>query len=171
MDGALAAGNNGVHLSVWLQCQRKGVVYGKPKNCTQKGYLMAKKKKTGRPKRKFTDEQVALMEKYALAGCQNNTIATLMDIPIETLVRRFGKLLTKKRCERKYNLRVAQNALCLTHPGMAIFLGKNELGQKDKQEYEHNIGEQTLKTVLGVISGSTKGILPADDPRDSSKTS
>ncbi len=28
-----------------------------------------------------------------------------------------------------------------------------------------------LKTVLGIISGNTKGILPTDDPRDSSNTS
>ena len=47
---------------------------------------------------------------------------------------------------------------------------KNRAGWKDKQEHEHNIGEQTLKTVLGIIDGSTKGTLPAGDPRDSSST-
>lgn len=50
------------------------------------------------------DEQIEQMQEYALAGCQNNTIATKINIPIETLTRRFGKLLTKKRAERKYNI-------------------------------------------------------------------
>ena len=71
------------------------------------------------------------MEEYALEGCQNNTIATLMNIPTETLVRRFGEKLTKKRAERKYNLRKIQNAWAQKNHGMAIFLGKNELDQAD----------------------------------------
>ncbi len=132
----------------------------------------AKPKKNGRPERKFTKEQIAEMEKYALAGCQNTTIANLMDIPKETLSRRFGTLLTKRRCERKYILRVAQNKLAGDgNPAMLIFLGKNELEQADKQEHEHNIGEKTLRTVLGIIDGSTKGTLPASDPKDSSSSS
>ena len=91
-----------------------------------------------RPLRKFTDKQIVEMQKYALEGCQNNTIATLMDIPIVTLERRFGKLLTKKRCERKYKLRRDQNkAAKAGNPALLIFLGKNELGQTDKQEITH----------------------------------
>jgi len=86
-----------------------------------------------RPKRVFTDEEVQQMEEYALDGCQNNTIATIMDIANSTLIRRFGKLLTKKRCERKQRLRLIQTNLALSNPAMAIFLGKNELGQVDKQ--------------------------------------
>ena len=115
-----------------------------------------------RPKRKFTDEQVAEIEKYALAGCQNNTIATLMDIPIHTLTRHYGKFLTKKRCERKYKLRLAQDLLVNTNVAMAIFLGKNELGQTDKQEVKHGVTEE-LGSLLGLIDGSTKGKLPDQD--------
>lgn len=91
--------------------------------------------KAGRPKREFSEVQVRAMKRYALAGCQNNTIATIMGIPINTLIRHFGKLLTKKRCERKYKIRVDQNKHCKTNPTMAIFLGKNELDQADKQEH------------------------------------
>lgn len=98
----------------------------------------------GRPKREFTDEQVKQILDYAFHGCQNNTIATLMDIPINTLTRHFGKLLTKKRCERKYELRKAQDkAVSAGNPALLIFLGKNELKQKDKQEFEHS-GEVSL---------------------------
>jgi hypothetical protein len=89
-----------------------------------------------RPKKVFTEEEIQQMEEYALDGCQNNTISTLMDIANNTLIRRFGKRLTKKRCERKQRLRLIQTNLALSNPAMAIFLGKNELGQVDKQVIE-----------------------------------
>ena len=86
-----------------------------------------------RPKRKFTDEDEQQMFKYALAGCQNGTISKLMCISLTTLIRRYGSLLQEKRAERKYNIRNNQTELSKTNPAMAIFLGKNELGQADKQ--------------------------------------
>jgi hypothetical protein len=95
-----------------------------------------------RPKRQFTDEEIQQMEEYALDGCQNNTIATIMNIANSTLIRRFGKLLTKKRCERKQRLRLIQTNLALSNPAMAIFLGKNELGQVDKRVIETEAAEQ-----------------------------
>lgn len=113
----------------------------------------------GRPKREFTDEQVKLIEDYAFHGCQNNTIATLLDIPINTLTRHFGKLLTKKRAERKYNLHINQDKMAKTVPAMAIFLGKNELGQTDKQEHTHGVTSELFK-LLELIDGGSKGKLP-----------
>ncbi|KKM80201.1 hypothetical protein LCGC14_1342150 [marine sediment metagenome] len=86
-----------------------------------------------RPKRQFTDEDEQQMYKYALAGCQNGTIAKLMCIATSTLVRRYGALLMEKRAERKYNIRNNQTNLSEHNPAMAIFLGKNELEQVDKQ--------------------------------------
>lgn len=120
-----------------------------------------------RPLRKFTNEQINQMQEYALTGCQNNTIATLMDIPIVTLVRRFGKLLTIKRAERKYKLRKAQNekALISKDTGMLCFLGKNELGQTDKQITELNLSKETA-TLLGLIDGNSKGKLPTKGEED-----
>ncbi len=109
----------------------------------------AKKKTTakrpvGRPKRVFTQVQIKQMTQLALNGCQNNTIATIMDIPKETLVVNFGQLLTKKRCERKNNLRKMQNTAAKKgNPALLIFLGKNELGQADKQDIAIT-GELTL---------------------------
>lgn len=97
-----------------------------------------------RPKRVFNDEIVQQMQQYALEGCQNNTIATILDIPMTTLKRRFGKLLTKKRCERKQKLREYQLDLAKTNPAMAIFLGKNELGQTDKQTISNEPTEKPI---------------------------
>lgn len=87
----------------------------------------------GRPKRTFSEGEIALIEQYALDGCQTGTIATLMGIAYNTLNRHFGKNMHKKRCERKQSLRAKQNKLADNHPAMAIFLGKNVLGQVDKQ--------------------------------------
>ena len=86
-----------------------------------------------RPKRQFTDKDEQQMYDYALAGCQNGTIARLMCISLTTLIRRYGTLLSEKRAERKFVLRNDQTKLAKTFPAMAIFLGKNELGQVDKQ--------------------------------------
>ena len=95
----------------------------------------ANDKKIGRPLRVFTPEQIDQMQQYALNGCVNNTIASLMDIPIDTLERRFKKVLIKKRAERKNILRIAQNkAVTAGVPSMLIFLGKNDLGQTDKYD-------------------------------------
>ncbi|HDZ38704.1 MAG TPA: hypothetical protein ENH62_10520 [Marinobacter sp.] len=93
------------------------------------------KRKVGRPKRKFTEAQVRRMGDLAFAGCQNNTIATIMEIPKETLVVNFGHLLTKKRCERKLKLRREQNkATKAGVPSMLIWMGKQTLEQVDKAE-------------------------------------
>jgi len=136
----------------------------KPKAVNGKGTSDVKKKdkpKLGRPATKFTKEQITQMEDYALAGCQNNTIATLMDIPMNTLLDHFRKLLTKKRCERKYNLRKAQNDIATGDSKaavtMLIFLGKNELGQADKMETQHGITDD-LKDLLKEICSGGSGL-------------
>ena len=90
----------------------------------------------GKPKRVFTPEQIVQMEDYAYQGCMTETIANLMDIPRETIDTRpdIQRILTKKRCERKLNLRRIQNKTAKTVPVMQIWLGKNVLGQTDKNE-------------------------------------
>lgn len=94
------------------------------------------KGKVGRPKRVFTEAQIRKITKCALAGCQTATIASIMDIPEETLRVNFGGLLVKKRAERKLNIRNHQNKHMKNNPTMSIFIGKNELGQTDKTETE-----------------------------------
>ncbi len=122
-------------------------------------------------KREISKADEAEIIKYALVGCYDKTIARLTGIPETTLKRRCGDLIAKKRAERKYNLRVAQDkAVTAGNSALLIFLGKNELGQVDKQERVIDMGEETIKTVLGIINGCTKGKLPSNDPRDSSET-
>lgn len=106
----------------------------------------------GRPKKKFTDKQIKEIGNYALVGCQNNTIATLIEIPVNTLTRHFGNFLTKKRAERKYKLKQAQfdKAVISKDTGMLCFLGKNELGQSDRQNLDLNFSfSDFVKAVNG----------------------
>jgi hypothetical protein len=95
----------------------------------------------GRGKKKTINKNdMAKAEEYAFTGCKNNTIATLMDWGHNFIDDRpdIRKKLTKKRAERKHALLKAQTdkALKEKNPTMQIFLGKNELGQTDKQQHD-----------------------------------
>lgn len=86
-----------------------------------------------RPKRVFTDEDEAKITEMALNNCHFETIAMCLDIAVNTLKRRYGRFIRQKRAEGRVILRQRQVNLSRIHPAMAIFLGKNELGQVDKQ--------------------------------------
>lgn len=109
------------------------------------------KRKVGRPKRVFTEKEIKEMERYALEGCQTNTIAKLMEIPVQTLEDNFRDKLEKKRCERKLKLREQQNAAAEAgNPALLIFLGKNYLEQTDKIE-EKMLITGDVKTQMVII--------------------
>ena len=86
-----------------------------------------------RPKRQFTDEDEAIIANYAIDGGKNNTIASALRIPVNTLTNRFAGLLKEYRAFRKLRLARNQTRQSVISPQMAIFLGKNELDQVDKQ--------------------------------------
>lgn len=86
-----------------------------------------------RPKREFTEREIKLIGYYALNGGKNNTIATALDIPVNTLTNRFLKLLQKNRAVRKLRLAHNQTKQAKISVEMSKFLGKNELDQVDKQ--------------------------------------
>lgn len=112
---------------------------------------------------KFTKEQIELIEKYALMNCRYLTIAKVLGIPEQTLKDNFVDLITKKRAEGKIELRTAQRekATRTKDTAMLIFLGKNDLGQADKQTVEHGVTAESA-TLLGLIDGSSKGKLPTE---------
>jgi len=100
----------------------------------------------GRPKRVFTEQQIAQIDDMASINCKDYTIAQVLCIPIKTLKRHFGQRLIEKRAEFKRMLRGYQSNLAKTTPAMAIFLGKNELGQVDRQEIKTETTEVTALT-------------------------
>jgi len=92
--------------------------------------------KVGRPKRIWTDEQKVKIEQMALDNCHMDTIALALDVPLQTLTDHFRGYIRQKRAEGRTTLRRAQRekALIGKDTGMLCFLGKNELGQTDKQD-------------------------------------
>ncbi len=119
---------------------------------------IAKKRKAGRPRRVFTDAQIKKMKGHALNGCQNSTIATLLGVPVQTLVDNYREVLAKKRAERKDNLRKYQNKAAKDGvPSMLVWLGKNDLGQVDKSETVIGL-DKGLVGLLNALDGKTKGL-------------
>lgn len=121
-----------------------------------------KAKKKTKPLRKFTDAQRQSIEQMALDNCHVDTIAMALDIPKQTLVRRFGTFITQKRAEGRTLLRRAQREKAIDghDTGMLCFLGKNELKQSDQKDIKLNAGED-LKSFIGWLTGRN-----GDDSQD-----
>ena len=92
-----------------------------------------------RPKRIWADEQKEKIEQMALDNCHLDTIALALDVPKQSLVDSFRTFICQKRAEGRTILRRAQREKAVNgrDTGMLCFLGKNELGQTDKQEMAH----------------------------------
>ena len=102
------------------------------------------KKKLGPPEVKLSQNKLQRLDQLARDNCKDYTIANILDIDVTTLKKHYSKRLVKKRAEGQGELRRTQRRLSKKNPAMAIFLGKNELEQRDKREYEHS-GEIILK--------------------------
>lgn len=111
----------------------------------------------GRPKRQFNEEEVSLITEYALNNCHLDTIALALGIAKTTLVRHYGTIISKKRAEGRVRLRAYQANLAKNNPAMAIFLGKNELNQTDRQEV-YQSGQGLTITVGGIVGDKDKAV-------------
>ena len=90
----------------------------------------------GRP---LLDVDTKVIEAMAHAGSPNVEIAEYLSISVDTLTGRFSEILGKRRAGRKSRLRQLQ--MRSAEDGnvvMQIWLGKQELGQRDKAEVEHS---------------------------------
>ena len=90
----------------------------------------------GRPLIEIDAEEVI---KLASIGCSNSEIAAFFDCSEDTIERRFAGELNKGRENGKTRLRRLQwQSATKGNVVMQIWLGKQMLGQKDKQEIEHS---------------------------------
>ncbi len=89
-----------------------------------------------RPKRIFTEEEKQRIEEYALENSHIDTIALGLGIAKNTLIRRYGTFIKRKRAEGRLALKHNQYKQAINNPTMAIWLGKQDLGQVDKQVVE-----------------------------------
>lgn len=94
------------------------------------------KNKGGRPK-KVIDYK--LVEELASIMCTQEEISKVLDISVRTLQRddKFSRVYKKGLEDGKSSLRRNQFKLSATNASMAIWLGKQYLGQRDKFDEEN----------------------------------
>ena len=97
----------------------------------------------GRPKRVFTPEEIAGIERYARIGSYNRTISTGLNIPLNSLERHFGAKIRHWRAAGKLDMRESLHKQRDTSPQTAIFIAKNELGMTDKLQTDQ-VQEKTI---------------------------
>lgn len=131
---------------------------------------MAKKKPniTGRPKIEFTATVWEQAQKMAHIQCTAEEIASVLGVSVDTLERRIKEKGYSGWLEwyrqhsdgGKMSLRRYQWELAKKSPAMAIWLGKQHLGQKDKPEivFVNNYEKMTNEQLEAEIQRIEKGL-------------
>lgn len=92
-----------------------------------------------RPPKPISEKEVS---NYARLGASNVDIAEMVGVDEKTIRNRFSEILAKSRAKRRTVIRGWQfDAAKNGNVTMLIWLGKQELGQSDKQEHS---GESTV---------------------------
>ena len=110
----------------------------------------------GRPKKEIDQEQ---FEKLCAIQCTKFEICSWFDVTDKTLEhwvnntygRHFSEVFAEKREAGKISLRRSQWRLAEKNASMAIFLGKNYLGQEDSLTHRVNIDTETRQTVEDLL--------------------
>ena len=105
----------------------------------------------GRPKIQIDYNTV---EKLANIQCTQEEIASFLGVSVRTLQRdeEFCRIYKKGQENGKMSLRRMQYKLAEKNPTMAIFLGKQYLGQRDNIEVEHNAQNGILGDLIGALN-------------------
>lgn len=117
----------------------------------------------GRPKAAVQLTEVQI-QSLAAIGCTDNEIATLAGVSEPTLQRRFDTALKAGRASLRESLRKAQVQRALNGSDtMLIWLGKQYLGQRDKQEITGDGVPIQVKTYVTVSPDDWKAPDPTSD--------
>lgn len=110
----------------------------------------------GRPKK--TIDYVAV-EKLASIQCTQEEIAHFLDISVRTLQRdeQFCHIYKKGLENGKMSLRRIQFDLAKRNTSMAIFLGKQYLGQRDDPVFNDDESLNNVKNILVSIKETAYG--------------
>ena len=106
------------------------------------------KKRSGPPRKEIDYEK---LDKLCAIQCTGEECASILGMDYDTLNNHlkedkgvgFSDYFKEKSATGKMSLRRKQFAMAETNPTMAIWLGKQYLGQRDKKEVEHS-GEMKL---------------------------
>ena len=125
-------------------------------------------KKMGRPKIEINKKQ---FEKLCEFQCTEQEIADFFNCSIDTINNyckknydmTFSDTFKKKSVKGKVSLRRNQFALSKKNSNMAIFLGKQYLGQKDIQTLDGNLSTPTLNIKVVDNSNLEKVLYEEED--------
>jgi biotin operon repressor len=99
-----------------------------------------------RPRKKIDKEQI---KKLAQIGCSGDEIASVVGCSRDLIYKRFSTVLKEGHEHRNASIRRQQYALAMKgHPTMLIWLGKQFLGQRDKQEVTGENGGPVQSRIL-----------------------
>ncbi len=111
----------------------------------------------GRPKKEIDYEVV---EKLAGIQCTQEEIANFLNLSVRTLQRdeEFCRLYKKGQDDGKRSLRRIQFKIAEKNPTMAIWLGKQYLGQRDSFPDEVDYGEvnNAITNIANLINNPVK---------------
>ena len=120
----------------------------------------------GRPRKEI---DIVQFEKLCGMQCTKEEICSFLDITDKTLdawcartyfdefgnPMSFSDVFQKKRAKGKISLRRAQFKLAEKNATMAIFLGKQYLGQREQVEVEHKNTNNLLEAIKGLNEVNT----------------
>ena len=121
-------------------------------------------KTKGRPRKVLNDLGKEIIRKLASFMCTEEEIAGFLGCTVETLKAKwnesaFLECLKVGRDNGKTSLRMAQFKLAKSSSAMAIFLGKQYLGQKDTVEDEQDKAEKEgQKSALNNLANAINSI-------------
>ena len=120
------------------------------------------KKSRGRPIKVLNKTGAKVIEALAQVMCTEEEIAACLGVSVETLKTEnnkelFSECLKKGRDVGKMSLRRAQFRIAQANPTMAIWLGKQYLGQTEKpvpeEDNEFNDTPATIEVIVEDASG------------------
>lgn len=121
--------------------------------------MAEKKNKGGRPRSVIDQEQ---FEELCHIQCTQEEICAVLKVDHKTLDKwcaetyeaSFSQVFDQKREGGKCSLRRSQWLMSKTNPTMAIWLGKQYLGQRDKKEEDNSLEKvlQNMTTLAEVLT-------------------
>lgn len=115
------------------------------------------KKKMGRPKKEI---DFIMLEKLCGIMCTLREISNFFECSEDTIERRimdefgitFAEYYNQKKVHGKISIRRSQFQLAMKgNATMLIWLGKNHLDQKDKQELDHKSSDKSMTPIINFI--------------------
>ena len=120
------------------------------------------KKGRGRPRKVLNGTGIKVIEALAQVMCTEEEISACLGVSLETLKTPdnepiFSECIKKGRDSGKMSLRRAQFQIAKTNPTMAIWLGKQYLGQVDKPVREDDETDDTPANIEVIVEDASGG--------------